>query len=138
VELPYGECDHRSLGLAEGDRVELHITHSDGDSRAVTLSPRTAALVGCLLDNLMRGARVAVLSEDQELTPNEAATILGMSRPLVVHRMEVGDLPFRYVGKHRRTRLKDVLDLKAKVDAQKAALDALADDTEALMSNHGL
>ena len=56
----------------------------------------------------MRGEKVAVLAEDREVSPNEAAAILGMSRPLVVHRMDVGDLPFRYVGKHRRAKLRDV------------------------------
>jgi excisionase family DNA binding protein len=73
---------------------------------------------------------VAVLSEDAEITPNEAAVILGISRPLVVHRMDIGDLPFRYVGKHRRARLADVLALKAKLDEQRSALKALAKDTD--------
>jgi hypothetical protein len=52
--------------------------------------------------------------------------------------MEVGDLPFRYVGKHRRTRLKDVLALKSRLDAQQAALDELAEDTEDLIRHHAL
>jgi hypothetical protein len=52
--------------------------------------------------------------------------------------MDRGDLPFRYVGKHRRALLKDVLALKAKLDARQKALNALADDTEDLISNHGL
>jgi hypothetical protein len=79
----------------------------------------------------------AILAEDQELSPNDVASILGISRPLVVHRMDVGDLPFRYVGKHRRAKLKDVLTLKSKMDAQQA-LQALAEDTEALARDHGL
>ena len=51
---------------------------------------------------------------------------------------DVGDLPFRYVGKHRRAKLKDVLALKTKIDAQQAALDALAENTETLIRDHGL
>lgn len=47
-------------------------------------------------------------------------------------------LPFRYVGKHRRASFKDVLALKAKLDASQKALDALAEDTEDLISHHGL
>jgi hypothetical protein len=124
--------------LAKGDRVEIRIKHRTGGDRTLPLPPQAAALVGSLLDHLMRGERVAILTEDQEVTPNEAAAILGISRPLVVHRMNVGDLPFRYVGKHRRTKLKDVLALKAKMDAQQAALDALAENTEVLMRDYGL
>ena len=52
--------------------------------------------------------------------------------------MDVGDLPFRYVGKHRRMKLKDVLALKTKLETQQASLDALAKDTELLMRDHGL
>ena len=89
------------------------------------------------LGHLLLGERVAVLAEDQELSPNDVADILGVSRPLVVHRMDVGDLPFRYVGKHRRTKLKDVLALKTRIEAQQAAMDALAEDAEDLRQRHG-
>jgi hypothetical protein len=52
--------------------------------------------------------------------------------------MDRGDLPFRYVGKHRRALLKDVLALKSRLDARQVAMDALADDTEDLIQTHGL
>ena len=91
-----------------------------------------------MADHLLRGERVAVLADEPELSPTDAAAILGISRPLVVHRMDVGDLPFRYVGKHRRTKLKDVLALKEKLDAQQKALAALAEDSEELMRDHDL
>jgi hypothetical protein len=52
--------------------------------------------------------------------------------------MEIGDLPFRYVGKHRRARLTDVLALKAKLDPQQAALKSLAEDTDALAKAYGI
>jgi hypothetical protein len=87
---------------------------------------------------LLSGERVAILTEDQELSPTEASAILGISRPLVVHRMDVGDLPFRYVGKHRRASLKDVLALKAKLDVQRKAMQDLVDDAEDLHRRHGI
>lgn len=72
-------------------------------------------------------------SKAQEISPDAAASILGMSRALVVHRMDVGDLPFRYVGRHRRAKLKDVLALKDKLDAQRAALEELTEEMDSLM-----
>lgn len=69
---------------------------------------------------------------DQEVTPDQASGILGLARPLVVHRMDVGDLPFRTVGGDRRARLGDVLALKKRLDAQRASTDALVEDTEDL------
>jgi hypothetical protein len=44
--------------------------------------------------------------------------------------MDVGDLPFRYVGKHRRAKLMGVLALKTKIDAQRKAMAALAANAE--------
>ena len=52
--------------------------------------------------------------------------------------MDQGDLPFRYVGKHRRATLKDVLALKIRLDARRGAMEVLAEDTEDLVVNHGL
>jgi hypothetical protein len=101
--------------LAAGDRMELHVRRRDGREQTLALPPAAADAVATLIDRLLSGDRVAVLAEDQELSPAEISPILGISRPLVVLRMDRGDLPFRYVGKHRRALLKDVLALKARL-----------------------
>ncbi|MCA1371528.1 DNA-binding protein [Bradyrhizobium sp. BRP14] len=123
---------------AAGDRVELHVRRRDGNDQTLQLPPAAADAIEALIDRLSSGESVALLTEDQELSPTEASEILGISRPLVVLRMDCGDLPFRYVGKHRRASLKDVLALKSKLDLRQSALDALADDTEDLIDTHGL
>lgn len=124
--------------LAQADVVEMRVRTKEGDDRIVIVPHAAVALIDELFGHLSRGERVAVLSEEAEVTPNEAAVILGVSRPLVVHRMEIGDLPFRYVGKHRRARLAEVLTLKAKLDEQRSALKALAEDTEDLAKVYGV
>jgi hypothetical protein len=124
--------------LGKGDQVEVRVRRKSGEDQVVRLPPKAAALLETALGHLLQGERVAVLAEDQELSPNDAADILGISRPLVVHRMDVGDLPFRYVGKHRRAKLKDVLALKTRIEAQQAAMEALAEDAEDLRRRHGV
>ncbi len=124
--------------LANGDQIEIHIKRRIGGDQTLSLPPDAASLIESLLGHLSQGERVAVLTEDQELSPNDAASILGVSRPLVVHRMDVGDLPFRYVGKHRRATLRDVLTLKSKIDAQRAAMQALAEDADDLQQRYGV
>ena len=131
--------DRRKLPrLVAGDRVELRVRRRDGQDQTLALPAAAASTVEALITRLLNGERVVLLSEEQELSPTEASTILGISRPLVVLRMDRGDLPFRYVGKHRRASLKDVLALKAQLDIRQKALDALAEDTEDLIGNHGL
>jgi hypothetical protein len=124
--------------LGEGERIEVRVRRKSGEDQTVLLPPKAADLLRAAFGHLLQGQRVAVLAEDQELSPNDAATVLGISRPLVVHRMDVGDLPFRYVGRHRRAKLKDVLALKTRIDEQQAAMTALADDAEDLKRGYGL
>jgi excisionase family DNA binding protein len=132
---PLGEV----LGkLGKGDRVEVRVRRKSGKEEILSLPPKAAALLEAALEHLVQGERVAVLAEDVEVSPNEAAEILGMSRPLVVHRMDVGDLPFRYVGNHRRAKLKDVLAFKKKVDAQRAAMKKLTELGEELWEQYGV
>src|SRR5262245_1914838 len=129
----------RPLGkLAKGDQLEVRVRRKSGKDQVVRLPRQAVALLEAALDRLLQGERIVVLSEDQELSPNDAAGILGISRPLVVHRMDVGDLPFRYVGKHRRAKLKDVLALKANMDAQRKTMEALAEDAEDLRQRYGV
>lgn len=123
--------------LDEGDRIELRVRRRNGHDHVVALPTAAADAVQALVTRLLSGERVAILSEAQELSPAQASAILGLSRPLVVLKMDRGDLPFRYVGKHRRATLKDVLGLKARLDVRQSTLDALAEDTEDLITNHG-
>ena len=136
------DADRQKTGrlgkLAKGDQIELHVRRPGGGDQTLSVPPEAAALIEALLNHLSHGDRVAVLAEDQELSPNDAASILGISRPLVVHRMNIGDLPFRYVGKHRRATLRDVVALKTKIDAQRAVMEALADDAEDLKQRYGV
>ena len=129
----------RLLGkLGKGDQVEVRIRRKSGEDQSLRLPAKAESLLKAALGYLIDGERVAILTEDQELSPNDASNILGISRPLVVHRMDIGDLPFRYVGKHRRSKLKDVLALKTKMDVQRAAMEALAEDAEDLRQRYGV
>jgi hypothetical protein len=123
--------------LAKGDRMELHVRRKSGTHHTLTLPLVAGGVVATLIDRLLCGERVAVLTEEQELSPTQASAILGISRPLVVLRMDRGELPFRYVGKHRRATLKNVLALKARIDIQRHAMEALSDDAEDLRMRYG-
>jgi len=131
------------VGLSERDRKSVRTlpkVKKKGDIVEVrlVLPARAAQLIEAVVEHLNRGTKLAILADDEEISPNAAAAILGISRPLVVHRMEVGDLPFHYVGKHRRAKLKDVLALKRKLEQGRKAMQALADDGETLTRTHGV
>jgi excisionase family DNA binding protein len=89
------------------------------------------------LKKISEADQVALLADDAEVSPEDAAAILGISGPLVRRRMDAGVLPFRRVGARRRLRLSDVLDLKRREAPVGAALDELRADTDELAA-HGL
>lgn len=119
------------------DRVEVLVVHPDGTREAVAVSAAAAEIIGDILEKIAAADEVTLLADDAEVSPEDAAAILGISRPLVRRRMDAGVLPFRRVGAHRRLRLSDVLDLKQREAPVRAALDELQADTDKLTA-HGL
>ena len=69
-----------------------------------------AIMLESLLDAVRRGADVTLLASDKELTPNQAAQLLRVSRPHLVKIMDRGLLAYRLVGSNRRIAMADLLD----------------------------
>ena len=127
-----------AAALRMAARADLRLTRGDGTEEAFTLPASALPALADLLDRLSSSDAVTVLAEDIEITPEDAAGILGISRPLVRRRMDVGALPFRRVGAHRRLRLTDVLAWRALEEPMREAVDALAADAEDLERTYGL
>jgi excisionase family DNA binding protein len=119
-------------GRKDAESVARQLTESSGKrSATVKLEGLMLKLVRELTNIVLRHPGVIIAPLDRELSPDAAGKILGVSRPLVVRRMDDGRLPFRYVGKHRRCKLEDVLKLTAAGEKQTAPLRALAKTDDA-------
>lgn len=105
-------------GLPESARCRL----SDPE-HAITLElPRSLLLVLAeAARRLARGESVAIVHYDQELTTQEAADVLGVSRPYLIRLLEEGKIRYHRVGTHRRIRMGDLMRYKEIRDARRRA-----------------
>ena len=62
-----------------------------------------------ILGAAAEGEQVLVLSSPDDLTTEQAAAVMGVSRPTIIRMIEAGKPPARMVGTHRRLTLSDVL-----------------------------
>lgn len=79
-----------------------------GSEVMVAISRETAELVSRLIDARARGEEILVSPGNAEVTPTEAAVLLGMSRPQIRKLMDRGLLEFRKVGTHHRIRVASI------------------------------
>src|SRR5215471_2944843 len=78
-----------------------------GDDALVV--PREAAvLLAQILGYLANGEGVSVMPDSAELTTQEAAEFLNVSRPYLIKLLESDQIPYRRVGTHRRIRFRDL------------------------------
>lgn len=86
-----------------------------------------------LLAATAAGDEVTVVRSPREVTTQQAAKLLNVSRPTVVKLIDDGVLPSRKVGSHRRVPLAELLIFRQEMITQRrAVLDQMVSDAEAL------
>lgn len=98
----------------------------------VTLAPAIARTFLDVLRLISSGRGFKLIPVDAELTTQEAADLLNLSRPHLIKLLETQAIPYDRVGRHRRIRATDLFAFKAKRDElrAKALADMAAEDAE--------
>lgn len=104
-----------------------------GQREPVVLPASSLKLLADILGHMAGGNGVALLPVDGEISTQQAAEVLNVSRPYLVKLLDERQIPHRKVGTHRRVLLRDVLDYKRKVDAERLkVLEELAAQAQEL------
>ena len=136
MEVEEAKVFSRTLSkFASTDRAQLSIKGANGEADDIILPGHVLQILLDVLSEMYKGNAISLIPHHQEISTQEAANLLNVSRPFLVGLLENGEIPFRKVGAHRRVKLTDVLEYKDQSDAKR--LQALNDLT-ALSQEEGM
>ena len=107
--------------------TKLSLAVDDNDARTVVLLPALTESLLEVLRLISSGRGFYMIPVEAQLTTQQAADLLNVSRPYLVKLLEKNEIPFTMTGRHRRVRADDIFEYKERRDAERAeALSALA------------
>lgn len=114
------------------------IVTSGEDKEELTIPAVAFRMLEMILSEMAQGHAVALSPVDREVTTQKAADLLNVSRPHLIKLLEAGRIPFRKIGSHRRIRVADVLEYKARMDAEaERAFAELVEQAQELGMGYG-
>jgi|HubBroStandDraft_4_1064222.scaffolds.fasta_scaffold257329_2 excisionase family DNA binding protein len=128
IEAALAKETSRVLASRLGKEGSIRVRLVDGPSPATVRLPVAAMrLLVSILEEMARGNAVTLIPVRAELTTQEAADMLNISRPSLIQLLNEGKVDYRRVGTHRRVRLEALMEYKRQADAaRRAALAELA------------
>lgn len=119
--------------LQEHRSFQVQLSKGDGPSEAVELPAAASRLLVDVLTQMGQGNTVTITPVSAELTTQQAADLLNVSRPYLIGLLTEGQIPFRMVGTHRRILFHDLMEYKKCNDeARMRTLDELAAQAQEL------
>lgn len=93
------------------------------DGRAIEIPPSAYEALRAVVGGMARGLTMTLVPHGKELTTQEAADLLNISRTYLVKLVDNGQIPAHMVGTHRRLKIEDVLQYRAqRADVRREAL----------------
>lgn len=109
-----------------GRSDELEILVEGGPREALVVPRQAVELFAHILAAMANGQGVQIMPVNAELTTQQAAQLLNVSRPYLIGLLERGEIEYRLVGRHRRVRFDALMAYMRRDDlARKQVVDEL-------------
>ncbi len=119
------EAANRLKPLADGGHdIKIAVKEDDRASVIVPLPARAVQLIYTVLEAMAEQTPLSLIPHEAELTTQQAADYLNVSRPYLIKKLEGDEIPYRKIGSHRRIKFSDLLEYEAQTKAKR--LKALA------------
>jgi excisionase family DNA binding protein len=113
--------------------LSIRIQNDEQSGADIILPASMLNLLKDILSEMAQGHAVALLPVQAQLTTQQAADLLHVSRPYLIRLLENSKIPFRLVGQHRRIRFDDLLAYQRKDDEDRRRVaDELTADAQEL------
>jgi excisionase family DNA binding protein len=94
--------------------VRIELENEPHESISIPIS--AFRLLNSILTEMAQGNAVTLIPVHAELTTQQAAQLLNVSRPFLIEQLEKGAIPYRKVGTHRRVLFQDLMEYKQTMD----------------------
>lgn len=120
----------RKIINSAGSSVKIKIDDGKG---YLSIPKKALSLLFDILSNMAEGKSITLVPSDTELSTQQAADMLNVSRPHLVKILEAGEIKFRKTGTHRRIELKNLIEYDSKIrQNRKEKLNFLARQAQEL------
>ena len=129
ASIPHFKSLSNSL-KGEGNGVKIKI---QATGELITIPKKALSLLSIILSNMAEGKSITIVPSESEISTQQAADMLNVSRPYFVKLLESGAIPFKKVGSHRRILLTDLLNYEKQLsDKREHQLRFLANQAQEL------
>ncbi|MHC5712713.1 MAG: helix-turn-helix domain-containing protein [Nostoc sp.] len=102
------------------ENSQLKLAAANGEE--MTIPDSVCCVLRQVVQAMASGKNVSIVTHNPELTTQQAADLLNVSRPYLIKLLEQGELPYIMVGTHRRVKFEDLRKYKQQRDTKRRQL----------------
>lgn len=118
-DVRLAKASSKKLTGCDAEKVRVRITRGRSHAELIELPPSAVRLLVKIVGEMARGNAVTLAPTHAELTTQQAADLLNVSRPFLVKLLQEKQMPCRKVGKHRRILLRDLVDYRRRFEVER-------------------